>query len=79
MGLRPDPRPCGTTIAEAAFEAVADDLGEGLVFAWTCSCGGRVLDGGPYNGQPADCERGHADGCERLAEAVRVYEDSGDE
>jgi hypothetical protein len=41
---------------------------------WTCtSCQGRVLDYGPEAGSPADQERGHADGCERFAAAVRAW------
>jgi alkylation response protein AidB-like acyl-CoA dehydrogenase len=61
----------------AAFLRVASDLGRGPVFAWTCpSCEATVIDHGPEYG-PLDAETGHADGCARLAETVRAWEDEG--
>lgn len=64
---------------EAAFLRVAADLGRGPSFAWTCpACQATVIDRGPEYG-PLDAETGHADGCGRLAEAVRAWEGERDE
>ena len=45
---------------------------------WTCSgpngCGEHVVDRGPYDGNPVDCEGGHADGCRRHAADQAAYE-----
>jgi hypothetical protein len=43
-------------------------------FPWECpSCGGQIRDCGPY-GTPAETERGHEAGCERLAAAVAAWD-----
>ncbi len=83
LGCRPDPDR-GITAAGAAFRLVAPDLGSGPCFGWTCpACRKTVLDHGPEMGHPVDQERGHGEGCARLAEAVRAYdaqwEDGSDE
>lgn len=40
--------------------------------SWLCtSCGQRVTDRGPYSGNPADDEEGHAEGCTRHDKEVR--------
>lgn len=62
-------------VGESAFRQVCSDLGGGPSFAWTCSaCLKVVIDYGPGAGHPADQERGHAEGCTRLAEAVRAHD-----
>jgi hypothetical protein len=38
-----------------------------------------ITDRGPYEANPRDVEQGHADGCARLAEAVRAYEAQWDD
>lgn len=68
----------GRSPGEAAFEHVTDAEHArpfaDLAFHWTCpACSQGVSDRGPYNGHPADCERGHADGCSRLAAAIAEY------
>jgi hypothetical protein len=74
IGYRPSLR--GPSAAEQAFAAFASDLGNGPAFAWTCPvCLGIVTDRGPET-SPADAERGHADGCTRLAETVRAWDAS---
>ena len=46
----------------------------GPSFAWTCgSCDGLISDRGLCNG-PADDERGHADGCTRLAATIAAWD-----
>jgi len=77
MGLAPGP---ARHPAAEAFSRLASDLGDDrLSFGWPCrECGKVVLDYGPGAGHPADAERGHAEGCTRLAAAVRAYEGSGD-
>lgn len=41
--------------------------------SWTCaSCGQRVTDYGPYNGNPIDDEEGHAETCQRLADEMAI-------
>lgn len=73
LGSEPDPDR-GITPAAAAFGRVASDLGRGQVFAWTCpECRETVIDRGPELAHPEDQEQGHADGCARLAEAVRGW------
>jgi alkylhydroperoxidase family enzyme len=73
LGYRPDPHT--DPVSESAFRAVASDLGHGPAFTWTCpACLGVVIDYGPWAGGPADQERGHADGCGRLAETIRAYD-----
>jgi hypothetical protein len=66
---------------ERAYELVAGvapgTFSDARVY-WTCAgrggCGQYVTDHGPYNGYPVDNERGHADGCRRLAAENAAYE-----
>ncbi|MDP8993188.1 MAG: hypothetical protein M3N31_09105 [Actinomycetota bacterium] len=66
----------GEGAAQALFEHVAvagSRLGSRYV-AWRCdSCGGLVLDAGPYGGHPVDAEAGHAPDCGRLGAETRAY------
>ena len=74
MGLADRPGPGMASVAERAFLSVASDLGRGQAFAWTCpSCLGVVTDCGPEIDPPDAAEHGHADGCARMAEAMRAY------
>jgi hypothetical protein len=73
LGCKGDPG-YGVSPAEEAFRQLASDLGSGPSFGFTCgTCLKTVIDHGPECGHPEDCERGHAEGCTRLAEAVRAY------
>jgi hypothetical protein len=70
----------GDTIAEAAYSYAAGSPDtetarrHGRWFSWTCgSCEGLISDHGQCNG-PADDERGHADGCARLAATVTAWD-----
>ena len=66
----------GASLGEAAFEYAAGEPSQPydrLWFSWTCpACQGHVIDYGPYD-HPADCERGHGEGCRRLAAAVAAW------
>lgn len=75
LGYTDDPD-AGIRAAPAAFEHVAPARsGYDDTFGWTCmSCRKVIIDHGPEAGHPADAERGHADGCERFAEAVAAYD-----
>lgn len=65
----------GQSLAEAAFETVGWARGWVRDFPFTCgSCGQPVQDHGPYSADPSDCERGHAEGCERFAAEIREYD-----
>ena len=78
MDRAPDPD-AGVTVGVAAFEFVASDLGRGLSFGWTCpACLGLVIDYGPEAGHPEDRERGHAEGCTRLAETIAAWHQEDD-
>jgi hypothetical protein len=70
----------GGTIAEAAYSYAAGSPDTetarryGRSFSWTCgSCEGLISDHGLSNG-PADDERGHADGCARLAATIATWD-----
>ena len=70
----------GGTAAEAAYSYAAGNpspetaWGYGPSFAWTCGfCEGLISDRGLCNG-PADDERGHADGCARLAATIAAWD-----
>ena len=70
----------GGTAAEAAYSYAAGSPGPeaawryGRSFSWTCgSCEGLISDRGLCNG-PADDERGHADGCARLAATIAAWD-----
>jgi hypothetical protein len=74
IGLADDPQSGMTSIAEHAFQRLASDLGSGSSFGFTCgTCGKVIIDYGPEMGHPEDAERGHAEGCARMAEAIRAY------
>ena len=74
LGAVPDPARALTATA-AAFYRLASVLSDGPCFAWTCPrCRATVLDRGPEAGGPEDQERGHAEGCSRLAETVRAWD-----
>jgi hypothetical protein len=83
-GFADPPQPGMTSVAEHAFHRFASDIGSGPSVVWRCrSCGELVSDHGPELGNPADAERGHAEGCARLAGAVAAWDaqwdESGDE
>ncbi len=60
---------------DAAFLHVAERTGRYPSLAWRCpSCGELVTDYGPALSAAADPEQGHAEGCERFAEAVRAWD-----
>jgi hypothetical protein len=40
-----------------------DDLWNSRSFTFRCTCGGLVVDRGPYESHPRDNEDGHQDGC----------------
>jgi hypothetical protein len=58
----------------AAFLSVADQMGRGPSFAWTCSCGHVIVDYGPGAGHPEEAEQGHREGCTRFAALVAAHE-----
>jgi hypothetical protein len=66
----------GYDLAVTAFETVAGepDIYRQPTLGWRCpSCDATVSDHGPYEGHPEDNERGHADGCQRLADDVAAH------
>ncbi|MGH3273479.1 MAG: hypothetical protein ACRDNZ_04035 [Streptosporangiaceae bacterium] len=68
--------PDGYDLGVAAYEEVAGrpDLSWQPTIGWTCpSCTQPISDRGPYESHPADNERGHADGCDRMATDVATY------
>jgi hypothetical protein len=78
LGLTPggDADQAGQTVAEAAYTYAAGNPDTqparryGRSFAWTCdTCEHLITDHGQCNG-PADDERGHAQGCTRLAATI---------
>jgi hypothetical protein len=80
MHLPSDRRHTGRTIAEAAFDHAAGDPDSdyartyGRSVGWTCTtCSKAISDHGLDNG-PADDERGHAPGCQRLARTIHAWE-----
>lgn len=82
LGLTPgaDADQAGQTVGEAAYTYAAGRPDAetarqyGRSFAWTCrSCDRVVSDHGLCNG-PAEDERGHAEGCQRLAATVAAAE-----
>jgi hypothetical protein len=74
LGFADDPGPGMTSIADRAFLALADRLADGPSLAWSCSaCGGLVRDRGPAI-PLLDAERGHAEGCARLAAAMAAWD-----
>jgi hypothetical protein len=72
--------------AEAAYDYAAGDPGSeyarryGRSVTWSCpACRAVISDRGPQAGSPADTERGHTDGCERLAATQNAYDAEWDE
>lgn len=65
---------------ERAYELVAGPAGSygDLRVYWRCGgprgCGEYVTDRGPYEGNPANCEDGHAEECRRLEAETAAYE-----
>lgn len=79
MGFRRDPGH-GVFPAVEGFRVAASDLGGGLSASWRCpQCGAVVLDYGPEAGGPADSERGHGEGCARLAADIAAWDASWDD
>lgn len=72
----PDDHGAGESVAGYAYEYAVPGY-RGISpdwFTWTCpSCGENIRDYGPGSGTP-DAEQGHAEGCERFAEAVRAWD-----
>lgn len=67
-------------VAVAAFEYAAGpaELFRDRTFGWTCpGCDKRVIDRGPYDGNPLATQFGHAAGCARLAAAIAEFEAAG--
>jgi hypothetical protein len=72
----------GSSVAEAAWKYAAGRpahrSGRPGVFRWVCpDCGEVVSDRGPGGRSPAEDERGHAEGCHRLAAAVAEWPAQG--
>jgi hypothetical protein len=66
----------GHDLGVAAFEHVTGEPGlRGQAsFRFRCaSCGGYITDRGPLEGHPGDNERGHAEGCVRLAADIVAW------
>ena len=80
MNLVPgaDPDQTGLTIAEAAFTCAAGNPDTeharryGRSIGWTCTtCGKAISDHGPEI-EPEEAERGHTQGCARLARTIQA-------
>ncbi len=70
LGYRTDTE--GIWPADQAYRALTP---EGRPFSFTCgACGQMIVDFGPGGGHPAEQERGHAEDCPRLAQALRARE-----
>jgi hypothetical protein len=61
-----------------AFESVAEPRArrfDDVTVFWPCAaCTMLVTDRGPYDANPSNTERGHADGCSRHAREVAAHE-----
>ncbi|MFI6391511.1 hypothetical protein [Nonomuraea sp. NPDC050540] len=65
-------------LSEAAFEYMTEGGYGDPNVTWRCpdlACGQLILDYGPYNGHPDDCERGHATACERHGRELAAWYD----
>lgn len=64
----------GVGADERAYELVATGDQFDRTTSWRCqSCDEFVIDRGPYNSHPVDCEKGHAEGCQRFAAAIAAW------
>ena len=82
LGLAEDGGPSGYELAVAAHEYAAGkpDAWRQSSFGYDCqACGKGVSDLGPYESHPEDNERGHAEGCTRLAAEVASWQARQDE
>jgi hypothetical protein len=77
VGLAEDGQRIGYDLAVAAYEHVVGepDLLRDPSFYYTCpACEQGISDRGPYESHPEDNERGHAEGCTRLAADVAAWQ-----
>lgn len=86
LGLAEEAKRADTPLGEAAFSFVTEGRRPGQAPSssplahpsrarWSCtSCGQRITDHGPFDGHPADCEQGHAHGCERHRAEIAAYQ-----
>jgi len=77
LGLGEDGQRTGYDLAVAAYEHVVGepDLLRDPSFYYTCpACEQGISDRGPYESHPEDNERGHAEGCTRLAADVAAWQ-----
>jgi hypothetical protein len=77
LGLADDGERSGYDLAVAAYEHVTGepDRSWERSFYYTCpACEQGISDRGPYESHPQDNERGHGDGCTRLAAAVGAWQ-----
>jgi hypothetical protein len=83
LRLERDVQERGGDLGAEAFEYAAGSPAQRfdrLWFHWTCpACQQAITDYGPYDSHPDDCERGHADGCQRRAAAVAAYQAQWDD
>jgi hypothetical protein len=79
LGFRPLAADADMSVAGYAFDYTVGPRSAGPwfdppVFLWTCTaCGQRIRDRGPVLMPMAD-EKGHADGCRRLAAAMAEWQ-----
>jgi hypothetical protein len=76
LGLAEDGQRTGYALAEAAYEHVVGerDVFRDPSFYYTCpACDQGITDRGPYESHPEDNERGHDEGCTRLATDVAAW------
>jgi len=67
----------GHDLGVAAFEHLTGERGRWrqASFWFRCaSCGEYISDRGPFEGHPEDNERGHAEGCVRLAADIAAWQ-----
>jgi len=77
LGLAEDGQRTGYDLAVAAYEQVTGepDVFREPSFYYTCpACAQGISDRGPYESHPEDNDRGHADGCTRLAADVAAWQ-----
>jgi hypothetical protein len=77
LGLAGDGERTAYDLAVAAYEHMTGepDLFRERSFHYTClACEQGISDRGPYESHPEDNERGHGEGCTRLAAAVAAWQ-----